>query len=238
MRRFTDGIEPVHMGYLVTGTFASAFPDGIEIKDDSDPNAEPEQLTGLTLAKDDCAVAVFSDVDFITDSLAYHRTFFGQIPVGDNAALLMNVIDELSGSTDLISIRSRGSFTRPFTKIDRIEAEAEKSTAEQERAINAEILSFQQELNNILSSAKEGQEEVIGSSIFQKRKDLELKIHEAQVRLRDVKMKRREKIERLGDRLRNLNTLPGPIVILLIAVILVLYRNKKKRHYISHASDA
>ncbi|MGD9109923.1 MAG: GldG family protein, partial [Phycisphaerales bacterium] len=51
MRRFTDGIEPVHMGYLVTGTFASAFPDGIEIKDDSDPNAEPEQLTGLTVAK-------------------------------------------------------------------------------------------------------------------------------------------------------------------------------------------
>ncbi len=238
MQRFTDGIEPVRMGYLVTGTFASAFPEGIEIKDDSDPNAEPEQLTGLTVAEDDCAVAVFSDVDFITDALAYHRTFFGQIPVGDNAALLMNVIDELGGSTDLVSIRSRGSFTRPFTKIDRIEAEAEKSTSEQEQAINAEIISFQQELNNILASAQEGQEEVIGSSILQKRKELELKIHEAQVRLRDVKMKRREKIEQMGNRLRNLNTLPGPFVILLIAVVLGLYRNTKKRHYISHASDA
>jgi ABC-type uncharacterized transport system involved in gliding motility auxiliary subunit len=238
MQKFTDGVEPVRMGYLVTGTFASAFPEGIEIKDDSDPNAEPEHLTGLNIAKDDCAVAVFSDVDFITDSLAYHRTFFGQIPVGDNASLLMNAVDELGGSTDLISIRSRGSFTRPFTKVDRIEAEAEKSTAEQERAINAEILSFQQELNDILSSAQQGQEEVIGSSILQKRKELELKIHEAQVRLRDVKMKRRERIEQMGDRLRNLNTLPGPFVILLIAVILGLYRNTKKRHYISHASDA
>ncbi|MFA5554886.1 MAG: GldG family protein, partial [Phycisphaerae bacterium] len=162
MQRFTDGIEPVIMGYLVTGKFKSAFPSGIEIKDESDPNAPPQLLTGLTQAQEDCAVIVFSDVDFITDALAYQNTFFGRIPLADNAAMLMNAVDELGGSAELISIRSRGTFSRPFLVVDRIEALAEESTAQQERAINAEISSFQQELNNILASAKEGQEEVIG----------------------------------------------------------------------------
>ncbi|MFA7485100.1 MAG: Gldg family protein [Phycisphaerae bacterium] len=238
MQRFTDGIEPVIMGYLVTGKFKSAFPSGIEIKDESDPNAPPQLLTGLTQAQEDCAVIVFSDVDFITDALAYQNTFFGRIPLADNAAMLMNAVDELGGSAELISIRSRGTFSRPFLVVDRIEALAEESTAQQERAINAEISSFQQELNNILASAKEGQEEVIGSAIVQKKNELELKILDAQMRLRDVKMNRRQSIEHLGNRLRNLNTLPGPVIILLIAVLLGIYRVSKKRRYISHASDA
>ncbi|MFA5555318.1 MAG: hypothetical protein WDA68_12320, partial [Phycisphaerae bacterium] len=67
---------------------------------------------------------------------------------------------------------------------------------------------------------------------------LELKILDAQMRLRDVKMNRRQSIEHLGNRLRNLNTLPGPVIILLIAVLLGIYRVSKKRRYISHASDA
>ena len=86
--------------------------------------------------------------------------------------------------------------------------------------------------------AKEGEEEVIGSSILTKKKELEGKIYEAQMRLRDVKMKKRESIESLGNRLRNLNTLPGPILMVLIAIMLGIYRSTKKRHYISHASDA
>jgi ABC-type uncharacterized transport system involved in gliding motility auxiliary subunit len=208
------------------------------VKDESDPNAEPNLVTGLTVASDDCAVILFSDVDFITDQLAYQTTFFGRVPVGDNATLLLNAVDDLGGSADLISIRSRGNFRREFTVVKEIETEAEKSTAQEETAINAEIQSFQQELNRILATAKQGEEEVIGSTILQKRKQIEYKIHEARARLRDVKMKKREKIEHLGNRLRNLNTLPGPIIMVIVAIILGIYRSTKKRHYVSHASDA
>ncbi len=238
MNKFFDGTEPIHMGYLVTGKFASAFPDGIMVKNESDPNAEPNLVTGLTVANDDCAVILFSDVDFITDQLAYQTTFFGRVPIADNAALLLNAVDDLGGSADLISIRSRGNFRREFTVVKEIETEAEKSTAQEEAAINAEIQSFQQELNRILATAKQGEEEVIGSTILQKRKQIEYKIHEARARLRDVKMKKREKIEHLGNRLRNLNTLPGPIIMVIVAIILGIYRSTKKRHYVSHASDA
>jgi len=245
MRKFTDGTEPVVMGYLITGRLKSSFPNGIEVESESpDPNDPNEtvtttrQVTGLKEAEQDCAVVVFSDVDFISDAIAYQRSFFGSVVVGDNATLMLNAIDDLSGSSELISIRSRGNFKRPFTVVDEIERKAEAETAEEVEKINMQIAGFQSELDSILSSAKEGQEEVIGSSIVQKKKEVELKIHQAQRQLRQVKMTRREKIEHLGNRLRQANMLAAPVVILIIAIVLGIRRSIRKRHYISHASDA
>ena len=122
--------------------------------------------------------------------------------------------------------------------VDSIEKQAERETANEEARINAEIVGFQTELNTIISSAKEGDEEIIGSSILQKKKGLEIKLHDAQRKLRNVKMKRRERIESLGNKLRNFNMLMTPAIILIIAIVLGIQRSMRKRHYISHASDA
>ena len=245
MRKFTDGTKPVAMGYLVTGKLKSSFPDGIEVESESpDPNDPNEtvtttrQVAGLTQAEEDCAVMVFSDVDFISDTVAYQTSFFGKMVVGDNSTLMLNAIEDLSGSSDLVSIRSRGNFKRPFVVVDEIERQAEAETAAEVEKINLQIAGFQGELQKIVSSAKEGEQEVIGSSIVQKKKEVELKIHQAQRQLRQVKMTRRERIERLGNKLRQANMLAVPVVILLIAIVLDLRRSMRKRHYISHASDA
>jgi len=245
MKKFVDGAKPVSMGYLVTGRLKSSFPDGIEVEGESpDPNDPNEtvtttrQVAGLTEAEEDCAVIVFSDVDFISDSIAYQTSFFGKIVVGDNSALMLNAIEDLSGSSDLVSIRSRGNFKRPFTVVDEIEKQAEAETAVEVEKINLQIAGFQGELQNILATAKKGEEEVIGSTIVQKKKELETKIRQAQRQLRQVKMTRRERIEQLGNKLRQANMLGAPLAILAIAIALSLRRSVRKRHYISHASDA
>jgi ABC-2 type transport system permease protein len=245
--KFYEGNKPVTMGYLITGRLASSFPDGIEVEVESSSKEDPNEIkktkkriTGLKQAEQDCAVAVFSDVDFISDMLAYQNSFFGfgKIVVGDNSALLMNTIDDLTGSSDLISIRSRGNFQRPFTVVKEIEEQAEKETSEEVAKLNAEIQGFNTELQAILASAKEEKAEVIGSSILQKQRELELKKRQAQRELRDVRKKRHQRIEALSNKLRNFNMLTAPGVILVIAIILTIRRTARKRHYISHASDA
>ena len=239
MSKFFEGTKPVTMGYQITGRFVSSFPDGIEVEVESgsaeDPNGNEKtkkRITGLKQAQQDCVVAVFSDVDFISDMLAYQSSFFGKIVVGDNSTLLMNTIDDLTGSSDLISIRSRGNFQRPFTVVKEIEA------SEEVAKLNAEIQGFNTELQTILASAKEEKAEVIGSSILQKQRELELKKRQAQRELRDVRKKRHQRIEALSNKLRNFNMLTAPGVILVIAIILTIRRTARKRHYISHASDA
>jgi ABC-type uncharacterized transport system involved in gliding motility auxiliary subunit len=250
MSKFVEGNKPVVMGYLITGRLKSSFPDGIEIEVEADEESSDEttdpndvkkikkQIKGLTEAQEDCAVVVFADVDFISDTIAYQSSFFGKIVVGDNSALVLNAIDDLSGSSDLVSIRSRGNFKRPFVVVDEIERQAEEETREEVAKINAQIAGFQSELQSILASAKKGQEEVIGSSILQKQRDIELKQRRAQLKLNELKLTRRERIEHLGNILRGFNMLAAPAVILVIAIVLGVRRSVRKRHYISHASDA
>ena len=133
MRKFTDGSKPVAIGYQVIGKFKSAFPEGIELEEegkDDEGEKKVRKVTGITQATQDCVVTVYADVDFISDAVAYQSSFFGtKAVVGDNASLFLNSIDDLTGSSDLISIRSRGNFTRPFIVVDKIEEQAERETA-------------------------------------------------------------------------------------------------------------
>jgi ABC-type phosphate transport system auxiliary subunit len=148
----------------------------------------------------------------------------------------MNAIDSLCGSTDLISIRSKGSVKRDFVKVNDIEAQAAKETLDQEQRINSDIEGFRAELSKIISSDQ--QDDIIGSEIIAKKAELEEKLYKAQMQLREVKNQKRQNIEKLKTQLRNFNTLPGPIIILVIAFIVTIRRSARKRHYISHSSDA
>jgi ABC-2 type transport system permease protein len=257
MAKFIEGTEPVKMGYLITGKFKSSFPEGIEVevaakdadkdKDKQDKDSDPNKpkmvkkhVTGLTEAAADCAVIVFSDVDFISDMMAYANTPFGLKAVaGDNSALLINSIEDLGGSGDLISIRSRGNYKRPFTVVDKVEQEADQETANEVAVINAQIEGFNQKLQDLVSGAKgEDQETIVGDTIVQQKRDLELKIHTAQRQLRAVQAKRRQRIEQLGSQLEMLNVGAVPGVVMVIALVLGTWRGLRRRHYISHASDA
>ncbi len=257
MKKFHDGAKAVNMGYLLTGKFKSSFPNGIEVvvpkegyekqinhdhmhgggDGASDGETVTKKLTGLTESADNSAVIVFADVDFISDMVAYQDTFLGKMVVGDNGAMMLNAIEKLGGSSDLISIRSRGNFKRSFKVVDAIEMQAEIETAEEEAKINASIAGFQEELKKVVASNGDGNAAIIGNAIIQKKKELELKIHEQQRELRQVKMKRRQRIESLGSLLQNFNMLMAPAVILIIAIVLSISRNRKKRYYISHPGE-
>ncbi|MHC4624848.1 MAG: GldG family protein [Planctomycetota bacterium] len=252
---FSDGSEPVVMGYLVKGRFKSSFPGGIEVEEESSEDGSSEkgegesgekkttrkQLTGLAESSTECAVVVFSDVDFISDieGVAYRNTVFGmKVAVGNNSDLLFNAIDDLGGSGELIGIRSRGNFQRAFTVVEEIRRRAERETAEEEAKVNAEIEGFRSELEQIVSSAKEGDKEIVAASIVEKQRELELKIRQAERELRQVQKKRRERIEQLGSMLQNVNMWSAPAAILAIAIILSIRRGVLRRRYVSHASDA
>jgi len=251
--RFIEGTEPVHMAYFVSGRFKSSFPNGVTVSaepaktgdTDDEAKEKPEDpntrlLTGLTEAAENtqCAVVVFADVDFLSDIVAYQKTFFGAAPIGDNATLLLNAIDTVSGSGDLISIRSRGNFTRPFKRIDEIEAKAEEASAKEVADIQAKINGFQQKLREIASTAESKDQALLESTVQKEKQNIELEIRKAEGELQKVKREKREEIEAIGERLRNINMILIPAVILVVVIILSFYRTTRRRRYISHASDA
>jgi len=246
---FKDGKEPVNVACMVTGKLKSSFPDGIDVTDEAGEESgqakeksEPKtrHLGGQTESKeDDCVVVVFADVDFISDGIAYEKTFFGSLSAsGDNINLLVNTIENLLGSGDLIAIRSRGSFARPFVRVDEIEQEAKARTSEQEAVIVAQIKEFETELNKLANEARSKGESTIDAAEYGRAKgEIEGKIRTAKVSLRKLQDNKRQQIEALGSRLRNANMLAAPSVILLVAILIGVRRGLLRRRYISHASD-
>ncbi len=247
---FVPGNKPVVMGYLLTGRFASSFPEGIDVElgieaDEDDPNAPTtttRHVTGLTEATEDGAVAVFSDVDFLWDQLAFNpalsRMVGRAIPQGDNSALLLNAIEEISGSGDLISIRSRGNYTRPFVVVEEIKQKAEEETANEIAVINAKIEIFNQQLQSLASNAEGEQQDLLDDTIIKEKQELELNIYEAKRQLRAVQAKKWDSIEELGNSLRRINMFGVPLVILLVAILLGVHASARARGYVPELSIA
>ena len=104
--------------------------------------------------------------------------------------------------------------------------------------INADIEGFRTELSEIVANAKQGEQAIIGSTIQKKKQELEYKIRKAEVEKNKIQLKRRESIDKLGAKLGNINMLLAPVIILLVSIVISIRRNVRKRHYISHASDA
>lgn len=239
-----DGTEPVMLACRLTGKMKTNFPDGLMLEDNADePKApgddkakkdekKPTKLEAKQESPADTSVIVFSDADMISNMLAYQQTFFGNAQVGDNVAALYNSLDFLGGSDDLIAIRTRGRFTRPFTVVKDIEAKAEKATADEEKAIKQKIEDYRGKLRKLGDSLTEDNERLIRGAAIAERKKIQLEMLEAQRQLRELNAGKREQIEALGSRLQAYNMLAAPAVVLLIAIVLAVVRHIKAKRYV------
>jgi len=198
---------------------------------DKNSGKKTRKIEAIKEASEEAAVMVFADVDMIADRWAYSKTFFGTAQVGDNASLVFNALEYLSGTGDLIAIRSRGRFSRPFKVVDEIEAQAQEATARKVDALNERIKKYEEELRQLGSQATEKNLKIIQSKAVQKRAQLQKKIRQAQKELRALNADKREKIEALGAALQTNNMVWAPAIILLIAVILATIRFARAKHY-------
>jgi len=243
-----DGTEAVTLACLISGEIPSNFPTGIDIKDDSKPAPATQPATtqpATTQPKDNtkhidaiqkaakgAMVLVVSDVDIITDMLCYDRSFFGMAQSGSNVPFVLNALEFLSGSADLILIRSRGRFIRPFTVLDEIERETDRQTQAKIDEVNAEIKGHQSELNALgRKSASEQDVALLEATVLDKRRQVEAAITAANRKLRDLKSVRREKVESLERKLEYYNVFAAPAILLLIAIVLSLFRYFRAKHY-------
>ena len=65
----------------------------------------------------DATVMVFADVDFISDQVAFQNTPFGAVAANDNHRVLLNAVDYLFGSEELMKVRSKKTIRAPVHPI-------------------------------------------------------------------------------------------------------------------------
>ena len=245
--KLRDAMRPaggeVVLAYLLRGRFPTAYPEGVDY-----PDREAERPPGLPPGielpppedaemihkepvpeeeRADATVLVFSDVDFITDQLAFVQSPFGLLQAAnDNHRLLLNAVDYLLGSQELMSIRSTKRIHRPFELFDEIETAAERETLERERQLREEVAQFEDELR-----AKQTEITSRNAALFQKRlqdevDELNRRIQEGNAELRQIRQSRRAALERQESLVRFSVMGLMPIVVLAIGITLAWRRRQ------------
>ena len=196
---------------------------------------EESEIDHLSASLEPTNIVVFADSDLLTDRLWVQVTqFFGQRipqPFANNGDLVINAMDNLSGGADLSSIRSRGRYSRPFTKVLALQREADDRLRQEESELSARVAETESALAE-LNTDEEGNP--IGEITPEIQTEIDRfngELIETRRRLREVRFQLTEDIEQLGSNLKAVNTALVPILLTLF--FLGRYYFRSRRHTFS-----
>ena len=193
---------------------------------------EESEIAHLSTSLEPTNIVVFADSDLLTDRLWVQVTqFFGQRipqPFANNGDLVINAMDNLSGGADLSSIRSRGRYSRPFTKVLALQREADDRLRQEESELSARVA----ETESALAALNTDEE---GNPIGEITPEIQTEIDrfngeliETRRRLREVRFQLTEDIEQLGSNLKAVNTALVPILLTLFFLGRYYFRSRRR----------
>jgi ABC-type uncharacterized transport system involved in gliding motility auxiliary subunit len=184
-------------------------------------------------------VIVVADTDMLADRFwVTVRDFFGQqmaIKSADNADFVINALDNLSGSNQLIGLRSRGRSARPFTYVQELQSQAELRLRSQEQALTKKLEDTQKRLADLQTKADSGGEAILTPEQLETIEEFRTEMLNTRQQLREVQRALREDIDSLDAWLKFFNIGLIPIVVALVAIVLgVAWRRRRSRRYGVH----
>ncbi len=230
----------------VTGDVKTAFPDGPPPADKKDAaKPDPTKDAGADKPKDEppapqlkqstqpINVVVVADTDMLDDRF-WVRTenLVGQqvqVPIAANANFVINAIDNLSGSDDLIGLRSRGRSYRPFTVVDDIRHAAEEKFLAQQQALQKKLDDTQKQIADLQSKSASGKDAVFSAQEQSAVDGFREEMLRTRKQLRDVQHNLDKDIESLGGWLKFINIAAVPIGVALLALALAGWRYQRRK---------
>jgi ABC-type uncharacterized transport system involved in gliding motility auxiliary subunit len=139
MESYVPGEAPQVLAGRLSGELRSAFERPPEPSPQADPAlAELERQEMSRVEPFVSRSAIPADVIFVADSDALDDGFYvnpsNNTPIADNAAFVLNALDNLGGDPALTALRSRAPAARPMERVDELRKSArERLYAEQQR---------------------------------------------------------------------------------------------------------
>ncbi|MCY4220159.1 MAG: Gldg family protein [Thiotrichales bacterium] len=209
--------------------------DGEAATEDAEAKAEAgPKAAHLSESAEDAQIIVVADADMLADRFwVVVQEFLGNriaIPSAANSTLVINALDNLTGSGDLISVRNRGTFTRPFTRVAALRQQAERTFRAKEQELIAELTETEGRLVE-LEESNQGDDALVLTDA--QREEL-VRFRQERVRigkeLREVRRQLRADIEALEAWLKFANIGLVPILIGLVGLAAGLVQVRRRRH--------
>ena len=246
---FSPQGEALTLAARVSGTVQSAFPDGRPDEPEAEPdgsdeasanpfaeggNAAGEEETPARehLAEGEVQLILVADTDLLSDRMwAQAQSLFGQRLVtafASNGDFVINALDQLAGSSDLMGLRGRAAFSRPFDRVDELRLEAEAQFRLTENELQQELVRTE----NRLAELQEARVDVYALSPTPEQEAELEKFTEERLRirreLREVRRNLDASIQRLGAGLKIINIGLVPLLIGLGGLVLAVLRRRKR----------
>ncbi len=244
---FVSAEQSFTIAARVSGIVESAFPEGRPVlveesseatEDAADADAvateEAEPVADhIARSNGEVNILVFADTDMLTDRLWVQvAQFLGQRvpqPFANNGDVVINALENLSGGAALTSIRSRGRYSRPFTRVIQLQREADDRLRSEEAVLLESLAATEQSLAE-LNQTEDG--ELIGQITPEIQAEVDTFNAEMLLtrrRLRDVQYQLTADIERLGSNLKFINTALIPVLLTLLALMMHFLRSKRRK---------
>jgi ABC-type uncharacterized transport system involved in gliding motility auxiliary subunit len=225
-----DGFKPTGQRYTiaarVSGNVKTMFPGG--------PPA------GVTLAAGEKALKesvkhlqliVFADTDMLSDFMWVHQqNFFGQTVAqawASNGDLILNALDNLSGSSDLISVRGRASFRRPFERVEALQRSADDRFRAKEQELEKELRETEDKLTALQSKRSDKSSLILTPEQEKELDQFQQEKVGIRKQLRAVRAGLDADIQRLGAWIKVLDIIVFPL--LLVGAVALIVASRRQR---------
>jgi ABC-type uncharacterized transport system involved in gliding motility auxiliary subunit len=234
---FKNSGEELVLAARISGPVGTAFPEGnpyVSDPEHPEANSQPHRAQSA----DDVNIIVVADADMLHDRFWITEDRMGPIIMGyrkvaDNGDFVLGAIDNLTGSSDLISVRARGQFSRPFTRVEEIKKDAETRFLAKEQELQRKLQEAQANLEKLRS--EQPSTSMGGQIILTPEQQAEIEKYKTQVvetrrELRVVQHQLQRDIEALGTRLKVINIGVMPLTVGLAAIGLSVVRVNRRRN--------
>jgi ABC-type uncharacterized transport system involved in gliding motility auxiliary subunit len=216
----------------LTGKFKTAFPDG-KPKPANPPEQKPEEKpaeAGLKESAQSSTVVLIGDADMIQDPLAVREIqAIGQrliMPLNSNLSFAQSVVEQLAGDSNLIAVRSRASRERPFTVVQKMQADAEANYRSTIKELESSLAETQRNLNELQKSKEGGQRFILSPEQQQELVNFRKKEADVKVQLKQMRKQLRSAIDSLENRIKWLNIAGMPVAVVLAGFGLAAMRRR------------
>ena len=231
--------EKLTLAARLNGKVNTAFPEGRPTVEKSEQSGKPDvekesrEQPHLAESTEPINVIVVADTDMLQDRFwVQTQQFLGQriaIPLSANNSFVTNALDNLTGSHDLISVRNRGSYSRPFTLVRAIQQEAEQRFRQKEQALQQRLKDTERKIQE-LQNKKEDQTTVILSAEQQAALDgFRQELVATRKELRSVQHELQKNIESLEGIVKFLNVGFMPLVVVGGGLLISAYNVRRRQ---------
>ena len=149
-------------------------------------------------------------------------------PFAGNASLIINALDNLSGTTSLIDLRSKAEWHRPFTVIEKMALEAGQKYRKQEARLFLELQETQANLKKLTQKSSDADKDTLSHEDKAEIQALQKRIISLRSSLRAVQNVLSYDILALKSKLILLNVVFVPALLVIIALF-IAWRKSVRR---------